>query len=332
MRKNFTLKLFITLLLSSTFLILIFNCDVKATNFEETELTLEKLEEKLEEEDEIICYDATTNETTKVDMEEIRQVLKLQKNIQSNTTSSYIPLTDRYPAKPEIMPYSSGSSMDRITNTFVSPYKQICRLEFNASNGSNKTYHGTGTLIGKNILLTCSHCVFDQENNNQKYLNWTAYPGYNGNQYLQGKSGWKRVYSSGKWMENHSYEYDWAICILESDLGTNLGWLGLQSYGQNSHMFNVPVKVVGYPGDTTYGFNGNAIYQYESGDKILTAFDRYFHYSGWTVGGFSGGPIRRSDNLIVGVHFGISNLGGEPIGVKITQDMIDLVNNLHSQS
>lgn len=331
MKKNFILKLFITLLISSMFLVFIFYDDVKATNVEDTELTLEQLEEKLEEEDEIICYDATTNETTKVNMEEIRQVLKLQKNIQTNTTSSYIPVADRYPTKPEMMPYASGS-MDRITDTFVSPYKQICRLKFNSSDGSGGVHYGTGTLIGKNILLTCSHCVFDDENNNQKYLNWTAYPGYNGNQYLQGKSGWKRVYSSGKWMENHSYEYDWAICILESDLGTNLGWLGLQSYGQNSHMFNVPVKVVGYPGDTTYGFNMNANYQYETGDKIITAYDRYFNYSGWTLGGFSGGPIRRSDDRIVGVHFGISNATGDPIGVRITQDMIDLVNNLHSQS
>ncbi len=328
MKKIFTLKLFITLLISSAFLVFILNCDVKATNIEEADLKLEELEE-----DEIVCYDSRTNETTKVDMEEIRQVLKLQKNVQSNSTSSYIPDEETGLTRAAMVPYAlgSGDSMERVTNTFVTPYKQICRLEYKNSKG--EIYHGTGTLIGKNILLTCSHCVFDSKNNNEKFLEWTAYPGYNENQYVQGKSGWTRVYSSSKWMENNSAEYDWAICILESDLGSHIGWLGLQSYGQNSHLFNVPVKVVGYPADTNYGFNTRAIYQYESGDKIMTAFDRYFNYSAWTVGGFSGGPIRRpSDNVVIGVHSGKQKLDGSPTGVRITQQMIDLVNQLHSQS
>lgn len=338
MERNFILKLFITLLISSAFLIFILNYDVKATNVEESNLMIDEI---LEGEDTILCYDSKTNETTVVDMEELRQALKLQRNVTADTTttSSYIPKGEAYIiseslfATPNREGYAAASldaSMEIVDNTFVYPHKQTCRLQFKNSRGV--TCNGTGAIIGPNVLLTCSHCVYDQDNNNEKFLEWTAYPGYKGNQYVQGKSGWTRVYSSGTWAETHKAEYDWAICILESDLGNHIGWLGLQSYGQNSHLSNVEVKTLGYPGEVKYGFNLAANYQYQSRGNVKNVYDRYFTYSGLTVEGFSGGPIlRTSDDFIAGVHHGLTKEGGDPIGVRITQQMVDLVNSLRGE-
>lgn len=335
MKKFFMLKLFIILLISSVFLIFILNCDVKATNCEGEELNLDEIDEG-----EILCYDSETKETTVVDMEELRQVLKAQRGVTANTTtSSYIPKGEAYmisdssfvaPSRTGYSVTSLDATMEKVNNTFVFPHKQTCRLTYKDASGG--THTGSGSIIGPNILLTCAHCIFDTDNNNAVFSDWTAYPGYNKNQYVQGKATHVRVYSSSTWMETHSAKYDWAICILDSDLGNHIGWLGLQSYGQNSHLSNVEVRALGYPGETNYGFDYNAIFQYETRGNVRSVYDTYFTYSGLTFKGFSGGPVlRTSDDRIVGVHQGLNKPGGDPVGVRISQAMIDLVNSLNNQ-
>jgi V8-like Glu-specific endopeptidase len=175
--------------------------------------------------------------------------------------------------------------------------------------------------------------VFDKNNGNSAFKNWTIYPGCNGldgngNPIYYGTAcGWDKVYYSSKWMETHSDQYDWAICVLQSDVGNQLGWLGIQSYGVNSEMNNLPVRVYGYPQDANAEFYSDARYQYVTGDKITSVGDRYFRYSGSLFHGFSGGPIvRTSDNFIVGIHVGL--VWNTPTGVRITQEMIDIIRNL----
>lgn len=131
-------------------------------------------------------------------------------------------------------------------------------------------------------------------------------------------------------MKNNNYQYDWAICVLEEDVGNQIGWFGVQSYGSNSELNGTSVRVLGYPGDTKYGFDWDAKYQYQTGEKITSTNNRYFKYSGRTFGGFSGGPIIRSDNYIVGVHYGIESSTQQPIGVRITQEMINIIRDLNS--
>ena len=309
---------------------------VKAANFEGADLNLDEIDEG-----EILCYDSETKETTVVDMEELRQVLKAQRGVTANTTttSSYIPKGEAYmisdssfvaPSRTGYSVTSLDTTMEKVNNTFVFPHKQTCRVTFKKSNG--ETSNGTGSLIGPNILLTSAHCVYDPDNNNELYSDWTAYPGYNDHQYVQGKANHIRIYAFSTWMETHSAKYDWAICILNSDLGNHIGWLGLQSYGQNSHLSNVEVKALGYPSDVNLGFDYNARFQYETKGNVKSVYDTYFIYSGLTAGGFSGGPVlRTSDDYIVGVHQGLDKPGGDPLGVRISQAMVDLVNSLHNQ-
>lgn len=122
------------------------------------------------------------------------------------------------------------------------------------------------------------------------------------------------------------YPYDWAICILEAPLGNYVGsYFGAQSYGVNSQLDNVPIKLTGYPADTSYGYTSGGLYQYETGEKITSVANDTFQFSAYTAGGFSGGPIRRtSDNYIVGINQG-KTLLGTPIGVRISQEMIDIM-------
>jgi V8-like Glu-specific endopeptidase len=326
MKKNLITKLSITLLISIAFSILIVNYNVEATNSEQTNITLNEI---LNTEEKIMKYDAITNKTTEVDVEELKEIVTLQsnKNAEDNySLTSYNPSlnSEVYSSKIPLVSLSSATTAERITNTSGFPYKVTCRVTSNDNNGG--THYGTASIVGPNAAITAAHCVFDSSNGNAVLRNWTLYPGYNGGTYYGTATGWSQVYYSSTWMNNHSYEYDWAICVLQSDVGNQIGWYGVQSYGTNSEMNNLPVRVLGYPADPNYGFDSR--YQYQTGEKITSVYNNYFRYSAWTFGGFSGGPIIRSDNYIVGVHYGVSGIGDQPTGVRITQNMIDIIRSL----
>lgn len=105
---------------------------------------------------------------------------------------------------------------------------------------------------------------------------------------------------------------------------------GAVSYGSSSDLKNLQVRLIGYPGDINYGFSTKAKYQYESIGNITSVSNNYFKYNAFSCQGFSGGPIMRtSDNYIVGVHIGKQN-GSTPIGVRITPNMVNIINNLNN--
>ena len=292
--------------------------------------TAVSLNEVLKTEEKIMCYDAKTNETREVNVGELKKVLATQNQIRIGSYDNitpYDPLTSSNIIRNEIRLLSSNSA-ERVTNTNNFPNRVTCRITSQTTR-NNVTYnvYGTCAIVGPKVGLTAAHCVFDKENGNAAYSNWTIYPGYNDGTYYGTACGWDQVYYSDQWMQNHSDQYDWAICVLQSDVGNQLGWFGVQSYGSNSELNNTGVRVYGYPGDTNYGFYSDARYQYTTGEKITSVGDRYFRYSAWTFGGFSGGPIARtSDNYIVGIHYGL--VWNTPTGVRITQEMIDIIRSL----
>lgn len=326
MSRKFFTKLF-TIMSIVTFFVLMINSYVQANTLNQNSSMLDELNE----DEKIMKYDATTQQTTEVDMEELREVLSHKKTATSNnsySTKPYTPASKNNLLKTSITPFSSKDSVDRITNTFQSPYQKVCRVL--AEDSSGRSIHGSAAIVGRNIALTSAHVVFDKDNGNTAFKNWIAFPGYNNGSVAGSIAGWSQVYYSGKWMDTHSYEYDWAICVLQANIGDQVGWFGVQSYGSNSELNGTPVRVLGYPSDSDYGFSANGIYQYETGEKITSVANNYFRYSAWTFGGFSGGPIIRSDDYIVGVHYGQTGLSNSPTGVRITQNMINTIINLNS--
>lgn len=326
MNRNFISKTFIILLISLTFLMSFFTSKAQAINNSKQE------DYQLESDEKIMEYDAITNETKEVDMEELKQLIEIQNkstnNVTSyNSTSPYNPNSEKALTQTTIMPLSVPSAI-RITDTSSFPYKTTCRIL--AKNNAGEDMHGTAAIVGPKAALTAAHCIFDEENENFIYRDWTIYPGFNYNSYYGTACGWSKVYYSSKWIETHSYEYDWAICVLESDVGNQIGWFGVQSYGSNSKLNGIEIKSLGYPADIKYGYFADAIYQYETGTKIESVWDRYFRYDGYTCGGFSGGPIIRSDNYIVGIIQGNNTVSNRANGVRITQEMINIIININN--
>lgn len=269
----------------------------------------------------IMEYDIATGETKEIDMEKIR---KSRNNVKSNyinsIDSSEAMMQSRENINFESQLYSA-SSANRITSTGQPPYSRTCRVKCKDSKGNN--VYGTAAIVGSNLALTSAHLIFDAENNNKLFTNWELYPGYNNGTYYGIKSGWSKIIYSSNYLNTGRTQDDWAICVLNENVGDKVGYYGLHSYTNDSDMLNLSVRVLGYPADTYYGFSSDAKYMYQTGDEIISTYAGYFKYTGWTFGGFSGGPVLSSDDYIIGIHRGITS--GYPTATRISQNMLNII-------
>lgn len=330
MKKNFITRLMVLLLMGIAFSILFTTNSVQATSQEQTNSSVNDI---LASEEKIMKYDARTNQTTQVDMEELKQVIALQNTngLNSNSISPYDPYAKLNLTYKTMTPFSTKSA-DIVNNTYNFPNRVTCRIK--SKDKDNISNFGTCAIVGPRVGLTAAHCVFDSEDGNAVLKNWTIYPGCNGYNTSTGDlnyygiaCGWDTVYYSNVWMQTHSDQYDWAICVLQSDLGNQLGWFGTYSYATNAELNGMDVKLYGYPQGKENGYTEEAVFQYTTGEKITEVGSRYFRYSASVCNGFSGGPITRtSDNYIVGIHFG--KVWDKPTGARITGEMVDIIRSI----
>ncbi len=268
------------------------------------------------EEEKIMEYDATTGITREVNMNELKQSLNTRKGGYSDRIESYDPLAEDIPSN-TITPHAIYNPVPNVTDL---PYRATCRIKADVY---GEELVASGYVAGPKIVVTAAHCVMNQKDNDAYFADWVAYPGYNnGSSYKGVSSGWAKVYYSSGWTSTHSTAYDWCICILNSDIGNTTGWLGTQSYGSNSEMNGLSVRLLGYPLSV-----GDGECQYYTSGTISNTRDLYFESSARSVGGFSGGPVARtSDNYVVGVNHGYYKLNPETeTGARITQDMINII-------
>lgn len=327
MKKSFFTKLFTILLFGIIISTTLFAANVEATNVVEAtnikanEANLNYFEdmpientENLEAEEKILMYDATTGETTEIDIDSIKQAqAKLYSD--ENSTEAYNPLS----TTSIIRPRTTYSTYNRITNVTTFPSIAICRLKWYVS--STEVGCGSGFLVGKNLLLTNAHCVMNMNDNDSYFTNWLAYPGYMENSsYNNLSTGWSRIIYSSNWKTTHAAEYDWCLCILGDDIGSTVGYMGLRAYTYNSGLQDATVACIGYPTNP-----GNGEYQYLTYGTIEDVWDGYFAGNFALTNGMSGGPIvEPSDqNKAVGLNRGYTSTQG--IGTKITDTILAVV-------
>ncbi len=170
----------------------------------------------------------------------------------------------------------------RITPTISYPWRTIVRLSITW--GEFNTF-GTGAMIDKNHILTAAHCV-----------------------YLHSRGGWAdsikvvpaaddgiepfghawainmRTYAD--WIDSASHQHDFAVITLDTDIGLQTGWMGIQSNDPSSSVYTGGLNIAGYPCDLDDGLN--MYWNYESGANA----DEYNHwYYLDTEGGMSGSPV-----------------------------------------
>jgi len=183
----------------------------------------------------------------------------------------------------------------RINNTTANPYRTVGRIDIGC----------TGTLIGPRHALTAGHCVYNTANN-QWYSQLNFTPGQNGATRPYGTIKWKRAITTTKWTKDHDRNYDYAMIVLDQDIGKTVGTMGF-AYDDSLPMYNVNIN--GYPGDKPSG----TMWHSYGALKIIQPFRLYHDCD--TFGGNSGSAVyayftSSGTRTIYGIHaYGIDSTG-----------------------
>lgn len=157
---------------------------------------------------------------------------------------------------------------------------------------------GTGTLVGRDLVLTAAHCVIDESTgrlrNDIKYF----HPNYKQGQSVD--KSWITHVWCGTNAPSQNPAQDWAILRLAEPLGDKYGWLGID----RTTTYTIPAQI------SVVGYSAN----YEGGETAGIHHDGHVrnrrHAQGFILHdcdagrGSSGGPALRKYNdelTIVGI-------------------------------
>ncbi|MEN0016353.1 MAG: trypsin-like serine protease, partial [Bacteroidota bacterium] len=219
----------------------------------------------------------------------------------------------------------------------------------------------TGTLIGKNLLLTNAHCFF----NNNGYFDYSKLSGSMAHfEVKNGRSERSTAITSIYYSTNFPYAdtettHDYAIAVLESNMGNIYGWAGikrfyLEDYEENCSWYTFwqdcdPGPMYRFYDMSLVGFHGspmtcskNPCYQQGSygscrldGLKTGRSRDYAGAYSMYSVKstcdtakGGSGSAFIDSSNYVVALNWGSGSSSNSAVPTYI---FIDRVISLKSQ-
>lgn len=210
-----------------------------------------------------ISYNPTTGVETKITYEEYN------KYNNSINTCGVIDTDDRYV----------------IRDTTDAHYKAVCYV---LAYYGKDCYRGSGILVGKKVLLTASHLLYNKERGWASSV--VVYPAYNNGDAPYGGALWAYT-SIGKYYDTKNENDDWGIVKLATSIGEKTGYYNISTTlkkGDKITLFSYPsdmsTKMVVSPSTVT------SLYTYK------------FRHKCDLVGGSSGGGILNSNLEVVGIQ------------------------------
>lgn len=155
------------------------------------------------------------------------------------------------PEQPPVSKARIGAENRTKVNVKKYPYKAIGKINFKKDSTSKDTFSCSGVLVGRRIVLTNGHCIYDNKKK-KFYTGFKFSPGFQDNKATYGTYYAKsKIVSKG--YQKGKRGYDWGFLVLSKKAGTKVGWLGARQF-KKSWLNKSAFKLSGYPSN----FTGNA--------------------------------------------------------------------------
>ena len=200
------------------------------------------------------------------------------------------------------------------------PWRTICKLEITAADMS--TFIGSAAIIDENHILTAGHCVYIHDHGGWAY-SIRVIPGKDGasEPYGSALATYMRTYTG--WTDYESYNHDWAVVTLDSNIGSTTGWMGRRTGDSSSSWYTGTLNTAGYPGDLDSGL---CMYYDSDSGRTATEYNHWYYMD--TYGGQSGSPVWTydgSNRYITTVHAYANDGSGSNSGTRLNLDKYDQI-------
>lgn len=208
------------------------------------------------------------------------------------------------------MPQTVFGGDDRVqSNTLEYPFSAVCYVEpiwdindKGVPNDATIDYHGAGTgfMVSPDECVTAAHVIYDDKLGWATWVN--VYPAKNGTYTPYGPTGTKLEVVPSEYINGGNPNVDWGVLKLTSSIGSFSGYLTTQ-YQTNSWA-GTNVAVAGYPDDKQTDTSGINRTQWHNSQFLPVDWDTdgCLQYKCDTDTGESGGPIYKTDNVVIGVN------------------------------
>lgn len=232
-----------------------------------------------------------------------------------------------------------GESWKVVSNTTLSPYKGVCVIQIQwkkfGNNGLPLMGAGTAFFVGKRVLITNAHNVYDSTKGGlAQYI--TVMPGRNGSK--PGQALPFGYQSALKWSvlpewksneKNRDFDIAW-IVLRDRYLWDRVGYAFTCRAATNGELRAAKLHLAGYPEPTEQARDWRMYHDIASvGAKVQPL---KFQHLCDSLQGSSGGPLYVKDQtryVVLGVHCASS--AKYNVGTRMVSRYIGITNNLKKQ-